>query len=350
MKIFNRFLVTSLTFAVMVAPAYSMTSAQNSSAQDPAAQQATSTLQRGYRVGYTDGYQAGLRDAADHAARDYRNKEDYRSADRAYTAAYGSLEAYQDGYRQGFEVGYAAGYEHRQFDSTVPPGLSMRGDGSTTTDSSGSSSSNTTISNSSSGNTGVSNSGAGSGPVTAGAAPMFIPRDTIMRVELLTNLSTEASQRGDQFQARVLEPREYEGAVIDGHVTRVKRPGRGHGSAELQLSFDQIRFTDNRSANFNAQVIEVVAGGNSSVRDVDPEGGVRGKGSTTGDIAKVGAGAGIGAIIGAIAGGGRGAAIGAAIGGSIGTAGVLTSRGKEIRLASGQQLRIRTATDTHLQQ
>ncbi len=346
MKIFYRFLVTSLTLALMVVPAYIAVGAQDSSAQDPAAQQATSTLQRGYRVGYTDGYQAGLRDSTDHAARDYRNKEDYKSADRAYTATYGSLEAYQDGYRQGFEVGYTAGYEHRQFDSTVPPGLSMRGDGSTAVDNSGSSSGNTTVSNSSSGNTGVNNGSASGGTAPA---PVFIPRNTIMRVELLTNLSTDVTQRGDQFQARVLEPREYEGAMIDGHVAQVKRPGRGHGSAELQLSFDQIRFTDNRSANINAQVIEVITTGHTGVRDVDPEGGIRSKGSTTGDIAKVGAGAGIGAIIGAIAGGGRGAAIGAAIGGGAGTAGVLTSRGKEIRLASGQQLRIRTANDSHLQ-
>ena len=58
---------------------------------------------------------------------------------------------------------------------------------------------------------------------------------------------------------------------------------------------------------------------------------------------------GIGAIIGAIVGGGKGAAIGAAIGGSVGTAGVLTKRGKDIRLDRGQQLKIRAATDTHTQ-
>ena len=53
--------------------------------------------------------------------------------------------------------------------------------------------------------------------------------------------------------------------------------------------------------------------------------------------------------IGAIVGGGKGAAIGAAIGASVGTAGVLTTRGKELRLDRGQQLKIRTATDTSIQ-
>jgi outer membrane lipoprotein SlyB len=71
------------------------------------------------------------------------------------------------------------------------------------------------------------------------------------------------------------------------------------------------------------------------------EGGVRGKSTTKDDVAKVGAAAGVGAIIGAIAGGGKGAAIGAVIGGSAGGAGVMTQRGKDIRLESGQQLRIR---------
>jgi hypothetical protein len=97
-------------------------------------------------------------------------------------------------------------------------------------------------------------------------------------------------------------------------------------------------------------VIEVLNTGHSDeMGEVDNEGGVRGKSTTKDDVSKVGASTGIGAIIGAIAGGGKGAAIGAAIGGSIGTAGVLTQRGKDLRLAQGQLLRIRTATETRIQ-
>ena len=58
---------------------------------------------------------------------------------------------------------------------------------------------------------------------------------------------------------------------------------------------------------------------------------------------------GIGAIIGAIAGGGSGAAIGAVIGGGAGTAGVMTQRGKDIRLEPGQSMKIRTSADTNVQ-
>jgi hypothetical protein len=171
-----------------------------------------------------------------------------------------------------------------------------------------------------------------------------------MRIELLSNLSTDASQKGDHFQAKVLEPKEYDGATIDGQVVSVKRPGKAKGTAQLQLSFDEIRLPDGRSARLSAQVIEVISSGASdSVGKVDAEGGVQGTDSTKGDVKRVGGAAGIGAVIGAIAGGGVGAAVGATIGAGAGTAGVLNERGKDIHLYQGQQLRIRTAGDTAIQ-
>jgi hypothetical protein len=186
-------------------------------------------------------------------------------------------------------------------------------------------------------------------PVVSAPAPLVIPRDTVFTVELLSSLSTDASQRGDTFQVRVIQPNEYVGAVIDGRVTEVKRPGKAKGKAELQLSFEQIHMPDNRAASFRAELIEVVQMGSSDgVGSVDREGGVKGKDSTKDDVAKVGAATGIGAIIGAIAGGGKGAAIGAAIGGATGTGGVLMQRGSEIRLGRGQQLRLRASNETQL--
>jgi hypothetical protein len=288
-------------------------------------------LERGYRTGYTDGYMAGHRDNVDRASREYRDEEDYRKADRAYVAAYGRLEDYRDGYQQGFEIGYDAGFERRGFDSSVPANMSRRGvidvDATAGTDMSGGGSS-------------------GTARVSTRDA-VVIPDDSVMIVEMLSDLSTEASQQGDSFQARVLGPMEYEGATIDGRVTRAKRPGKVKGTGELQLSFDQIRLPDNRSGQMRAQVIEVIdMGDNTNVGDVDEEGGVKGKSSTSSDVKKVGAATGIGAIIGAIAGGGKGAAIGAAIGGAVGTGGVLATRGKDIRLPRGQQLRIRTDAET----
>jgi len=294
-------------------------------------QQSLGALERGYRTGYSDGYITGYRNRADNEARDYRDNEDYRRADRAYVETYGPVEDYQDGYKQGFEVGYDAGYERRSFNSTVPVGIARRG----------------TVNGDSSGNVTISDSTSGTGRVSI-RDEVIIPGNTVMIVELLSNLSSEASQQGDTFQARVLGPAEYEGAVIDGRVTRVKRPGRVKGTAELQLSFDHIRLLDNRSADMRAQVVEVIDMGGQGIGTVDSEGGVKGKDSTSGDVKKVGAATGIGAIIGAIAGGGKGAAIGAAIGGAVGTGGVLGTRGSELRLPEGQQLRIRTDSETRI--
>ena len=297
-----------------------------------AASQGQSTaLERGYRTGYSDGYNSGYRDVTDQAVRDYQNKDEYQRADRSYNEVWGPIEDYRDGYQQGFENGYNAGYERKAFDSALPTGFKRRTSVAVQV--------NPSVGTNPSGQ--VDNTQTSTGPT----GNLSIPRDTILLVELLNPLSTEATQAGDRFQARVVEPREYASAIVDGHVSQVRRPGKVKGVAQLQLSFDQIRL-DNRTSSLHAQLVEVVPFGRQDEAEVDREGGVKGRDTTKDDVSKVGAATGIGAIIGAIAGGGKGAAIGAVIGGSVGTAGVMSQRGKDIRLEQGQQLKIRTSTDT----
>jgi hypothetical protein len=316
MKIGHRIVTFSLTLAVaamLIQPAFAAATLQQYGA-----------LERGYRTGYSDGYQLGWSDQLRGASPDARSKTDYQSADRAYIAAYGSIEDYRDGYRQGFEAGYDAGFNRRGFDSEIPAGgISRRGPDS--------------ADNSVPVRDPQTQSGVGD------AVARRVPSNTVLLVELMTRLSTDVSQRGDRFEARVVEPAEFEGAMVAGRLTNVERPGKAKGRAQLQLDFDQIQMQGGDWTAFSAQVIEVVNRG-GDVGDVDSEGGVRGKSTTKDDVTKVGAGAGIGAIIGAIAGGGKGAGIGAIIGASVGTAGVLTQRGKDIRLEPGQQLRIRTSS------
>ncbi|MCA1592301.1 MAG: hypothetical protein LC754_06555 [Acidobacteria bacterium] len=341
-KIFAASLALALSIPLTAVASTTLAGAADAGAQQQ--QEQLGALERGYRTGYSDGYQAGWSDAIRRAAADYRNNADYQRADRAYIQAYGTLEDYRDGYQQGFEIGYNAGYSRRGFDSNVPAvGLKRRG-ATAANDGTGSSvrSDEQTGSESTSGvrdNTG----GAGSTANASGSASRVVPSGTVLKVELLSRLSTDISQRGDHFEARVIEPREYEGAVVAGHVSNLQRPGKARGRAQLQLAFEQIRMPGGDWTDFSALLIEVLnRGGDDNAGDVDPEGGVRGKDSTKDDVAKVGASAGVGAIIGAIAGGGRGAAIGAVIGGSAGGAGVMTQRGKDIRLDAGQQLRIRS--------
>ena len=340
MKNLKFVLTLTLVIAFVTASLATSLAGARAMAQNPQTQNQATALMRGYRTGYSDGYQTGVSDLASNAAREFKNKTEYEHGDRAYNSSYGALEEYRDGYQQGFELGYNAGFDRKPFDSSVPADLKRRTEDSTVSYPVDQSNKNTDPNKS-------------SDPQSQPSQPMprldAIPRDTIMRLELLSNLSTEASQKGDRFQARVIEPKEYEGATIDGQVVNVKRPGKAKGTAQLQLAFEQIRFTDGRSAKMSAQVIEVIPTGGSEGVKVDKEGGVQGSSSTKSDVKKVGAATGIGAVIGAIVGGGVGAAVGATIGAGVGTAGVLSQRGKDIQLAQGQQIRIRTAGDVAIQ-
>jgi hypothetical protein len=342
MKKVSLSLIIAATLAVLPLLAIS------ANAQDPQVQNQATALMRGYRTGYSDGFPAGRSDSSRQIDRNVRAKAEYQQGDRAYSSTFGNLEEYRDGYQQGFEVGYNDGYDGKAFDSTIPTDLKRRersDDANATAPTDNNAPQldpNSSPSNSSPSNSSPSNS--------TGVVVNTIPRDTIIRVELLSNLSTSASQKGDRFDVRVLEPKEYEGATIQGQVTRVNRPGRAKGNSELQLAFEEIRFADGRSAKMSAQVIEVIpTGAGQGVGKVDSEGGVQGKDSTKSDVKKVGTAAGVGALIGAIFGGGSGAAIGATIGAGVGTAGVLRERGKDIYLYQGQQLRIRTAGNADVQ-
>jgi hypothetical protein len=355
MKTRRQFLAASIAFALALSALASVL-APATSAQS----QQYGALERGYRTGYSDGYQSGWSDQLRRASSDYRTKDDYRRADRAYIGAYGPVEDYRDGYQQGYESGYESGYNRRGFDSTLPAsGVQRRGatpadaadagdanegtrGGRTADDNEQARASDPQGRTSDPQNTSdprnesVSSSRRGGGGGTSSAGEL------VMLVELQNRLSTDVSQKGDRFEAKVLEPQEYAGAVVSGRLKDVQRAGKSKGRALLQLDFDQIRMQGGDWRDFSGQVTEVVStGGDDNVSEVDPEGGVRGKSTTKDDVTKVGAAAGVGAIIGAIAGGGKGAAIGAIIGGSAGGAGVMTQRGKDIRLESGQQLRIR---------
>jgi hypothetical protein len=347
MKTRRQFLAASIAFALAFAALASF-AVPSASAQS----QQYGAIERGYRTGYSDGYQSGWSDQLRGAGSDYRTKDDYRRADRAYIGAYGPVEDYRDGYQQGYESGYESGYNRRGFDSNLPAsGVQRRGatpaDAADAGDANDGTRGGRTADDeqarardpqntSDPRNESVSSDRRGGGGGTSAAGEL------VMLVELQNRLSTDVSQKGDRFEAKVLEPQEYAGAVVSGRLKDVQRAGKAKGRALLQLDFDQIRMPNGDWREFSGQVTEVISsGGDDNVSEVDPEGGVRGKSTTKDDVTKVGAAAGVGAIIGAIAGGGKGAAIGAVIGGSAGGAGVMTQRGKDIRFERGQQLRIR---------
>ena len=344
MKTHRRFFAAALALALTFA-AVPAALARTSDEAPAAAQSQVGTLERGYRTGYSDGYQAGWSDQLRRAPADFRSKQDYQRADRAYIAAYGPLEDYRDGYQQGFEVGYDAGYNRRGFDSNVPAGGVARR-GATPGEAAGGNGGARGGRPAQSSDAGESVSqGRGAATAQPVSGVSNVPSNTVLLVQLQSRISTDVSQVGDRFQAQVVEPKDLAGAVVGGRLTEVRRPGKARGTAMLQLTFDQIQMANGGDwQEFSAQVVEILPAGDSGVGSVDPEGGVRGRSSTKDDVTKVGAGAGIGAIIGGITGGGSGAVIGAIIGGGAGTARVMTQRGKDIRLEPGQQLRIRVTS------
>lgn len=297
-------------------------------------------LLRGYRTGYSDGYMAGYRDSVARAKRNFAVHAEYNKANRVYRPEYGSLEDYRDGYQQGYELAYNTGYDRKEFNASLPENLTRREGGAPKL---GKGKDNKTPKPDE--RNPPDNKPA---PPSSGDATIIIPINTEIVVEMLADVNTDDNREGDKFMAKVVAPNEIGGAIIEGRIEKIKRPGRIKGNAELQLSFDRIVITEKRWTNFNATVIEALPLKNSNIKTVDSEGIVQGKSSVKKDSATVGGATVAGLTVGAIAGGPVGAAVGAAIGATAGLTGVLVARGSDINLVQGQQLRIKTNYESQI--
>ena len=360
MKLTRSFVSLSLILSLSFISFLSL-SVQNVNAQD-----AKIAIQRGYRTGYSDGYMSGYRDAIENSAKNPQRHNEYGKADRAYTKEYGTLEDYRDGYQQGFESGYDTGFEKRSFDATLPVDLKKRGTVTikapvekTVVKEELPDKNVAEYKNDAPQNVveNVSNNQPPilkDKPVEANYAPfdddaiIIIPTDTELIVELIDDLSTERNREGDKFTARVVSPSEINGAIIEGRVGKITKPGRIKRRSEMVLSFDRIVLNQARWSNLNAILTEVLPVKGDNVKRVDPEGTVEGKSSIKDDSIKVGAATGTGLVVGAVAGGPVGAAVGAGVGAAFGVGAVVIERGKHIRLNKAQQLRVKTAYETQI--
>jgi hypothetical protein len=339
------------------------------------AQETNAALQRGYRTGYSDGYMAGYRDVIDNSSKDYSHHQEYSDASRAYNKDYGSLEDYRDGYRQGFEKGYDTGFEKRSFDSSAPSGITRRGDVMAAVTHAAEETTTEPVEQTDL--TGVppveafiaEETAVEASPQTQDARadakvpigviqkvayqpsddPMIIiPRDTELILELQEPLDTERNREGDKFTAKVVAPHEIVGAIVEGRIDKVERPGRIKKRSAMLLSFDRIIISERRWSNFDAIMTEVLPAKGDNIKRVDNEGAAIGKSTLKPDAAKVGAATGAGVGIGAITGGPVGAAVGAGVGAAFGVGAVIIERGKHINLRTSQQLRVKTSYETHI--
>jgi hypothetical protein len=166
-----------------------------------------------------------------------------------------------------------------------------------------------------------------------------IQNNTRLSAVLSTPISTKASQNSDRFSMEVTSPSEFNGAIIEGRVTKAERSGQVSGRANLSLEFDTIRLSNGKTYRFAGIVDEVKLTTGEKVT-VNNEGTVRDNNQTTKTVTRAGIGAALGALIGAIAGGGQGAAIGAVVGAGAGAGTVILQGRDDVELTQGTEFMI----------
>ncbi len=277
--------------------------------------QIRSAYERGYVAGYTDGYRAGKDDYTNQFTRNFRQHLLYVEANRGYQSRYGAYSEYQSGYRLGFEVAYSDGYSGRTYNSKIPSNVSRTARNRDTTE----------------------------GVIEGRRATdrPIVPDGMSLRIRLETPLATKTNQENDPFDASVVEPREYQGAVIQGHIARIERAGKITGRTLMTLEFDTIILPNGGQGPFRAQIVNVYA--TDAVQSVDEEGNVVSASKTTETEIRAIGGAVLGAIVGGLVSGGTGIAIGALLGAGAGAGSVYVQGNKDLILNAGTQMMVRVA-------
>jgi hypothetical protein len=270
-----------------------------------------------YREAYDRGYQDGLQSGREDKGKDpfdFANKKVFQSAEQGFDQSRHDREVYRVAYRRGFEDGYGQGYglvnQESPF-SSIPT------------------------------------------PRTKGTLSSFdpqeatskIPAGTRIKLRLLDSLSTRHNERGDSFQAevvnhvmvqdRILIPA---GTLVNGVIANLERAGRIKGRASMNFRFANLEFAGGTKVPIRARIISIEEQESQEIKD--EEGTVQAEGTKSEDARRVGAASGIGALIGVLTGGKRGAKTGAVIGTVAGLAGVLTSRGRDLQLDSRAELMV----------
>lgn len=165
-------------------------------------------------------------------------------------------------------------------------------------------------------------------PPAAKYREFVIPAGTPIHLKLMTSAASDTSRVEDAVSAELTEAIVVDGVEVapagtpvTGTVLRADDSGKVKGRASLAIRFDTLR-TGNENYGV-AMTYSRTAEGTKST-----------------DAKKIGIPAAGGAVLGAILGGKKGAVIGGAIGGGAGTAVVLSTAGKEVRLPAGTLLKL----------
>jgi hypothetical protein len=159
-----------------------------------------------------------------------------------------------------------------------------------------------------------------------------VPAGTVLRLRVNRGFGSDISRVEDQVSATLASPVIVGGRTVlglgslaSGYVSQATRPGKVKGRGRVAVRFTRIT-PAGQDEHYTMQTRSWVGVAPATKKQ---------------DALKIGAPAAGGAIVGSIVGGKKGAGIGALAGGGAGTAVVLTTRGKEVRVGRGALLSVR---------
>jgi hypothetical protein len=176
------------------------------------------------------------------------------------------------------------------------------------------------------------------GTAAMNAAPVArsvtIPAGTVLRLRLTRGFGSDISRVEDTVSATLASPVVIggrtllpTGSVATGYVSEATRPGKVKGRGRVAVRFTRLDPAGHESYSIRTRPWVAVAPATKKK-----------------DALTIGIPAAGGAAVGALIDGKKGAGIGAAIGGGAGTATVLTTRGKDVRIGRGATISVRLST------
>ncbi len=177
----------------------------------------------------------------------------------------------------------------------------------------------------------------------APAETITIPAGTKVPLVLKSAISTKSARVGDGVYMETAFPVTQNnqmvipaGTYVQGVITHVKRPGRVHGNAELQIHFTTLIYPSGYTISMPGAVQSASGSENAHVKD--EEGTIQGDSQKGKDAATVATTAATGTLIGGLSNGAKGAGIGAGAGAAVGLAIALLTRGNDVRLEVGSSV------------
>ena len=173
-------------------------------------------------------------------------------------------------------------------------------------------------------------------PASVAARPatrqVTIPAGTVLHLRVNRGFGSDTSRVEDSVPATLDRPIVIggrtvlrSGSLASGYVVQATRPGKVKGRGRVAVRFTRITPTGS-DAGYNMQTRSWAAVAPATKKK---------------DALTIGVPAAGGAVIGGLVKGKKGAGVGALVGGGAGTAAVLSTRGKDVRIGRGTTLAVR---------